>query len=377
MTIANYHFFSSQNRIVLACMLIVPLLLAVPLVIDMHSLKRNIFPSNEFGNRIHAYTDKGWKGNSTIDNFQADSSTITLVYALHEGARYPMVFLLISLDVSGKACDLSRYDRVSIRIREATNKQILMYIKTFLQGVSLYEDKYAGTLRHNEYTLSLSPGKHEYETGLNEFVTSKWWLDANKFNPYIIPVEKYDNVKSFDIQFNTAGSDYKIGRQEKISIEKIYFERPLSLLSIIPAVVMCLYYPCFAVFAFRARSRKARIPDQQPLGIANFRDKQLQRIKALLEAHYSDPDITTRMIYAETGIPPERVFRLLKESYHLTFKQIINAMRIKEAKRLLRESDLRVTEIAMKLGFGQHSYFNHLFKEQEGMTPSEFRDTAT
>jgi AraC-like DNA-binding protein len=364
------------------CMLVFPLLLAVPLSIELPNLKRDIFPALGFGNRVQLYTDNGWKGNSTIDKFHVDKTMLTLEYMLREGTQYPMVFILILLDVSGKACDLSQYDRVLIRIREATNSRILIFIKTFMPGMSRSGSENVMTLRHNEYTLILNQGVHEYDIELNEFVTSQWWLDDRNINPDNIPEEKYNRVISFDMQFNTRGSDYVIGKPEKISIERISFKRSPGLLAIVSVCIMCLYYVGYGALAFRTRSLRkvaARplILGQQPLDVTNFRDEQLLKIKTFLEVHYRDPDISTRIVYAELGIPPARVFTLLKEVFDLTFKEIINKMRIEEAKQLLLESDLRITEIAMKLGFGQHSYFNRLFKKHEGVTPSEYRDRSS
>jgi AraC-like DNA-binding protein len=372
------NLFLPRNRVIRFCMIIFPLILSVPLCVDLTNATRDIFPTQEFGNRVHAYADIGWKGHSTIDRFHVDGKIITLEYTLHEGAQYPMVFFLISLDVNGKACDLSGYDKVSIRMREATTKRILIYIKTFMPGVSQSGGEYAGTLRHNEYTLLLDPEMHEYEIGLHRFVTSKWWLDERKIDPYGIPPEKYDRVISLDMQFNPQGSDYMLGRQEKISIEKIYFSRLPALPAVALAIVMCIYYAVAGFLAFRSRkaAQYRQIPEQKHLDVTSIRDEQLHRIKAFLEAHYFDPDISTRMIYTTLGIPPARVFNLLKESYNLSFKQIINKMRIEEAKHLLLDSDLRITEIAMKLGFGQQSYFNRLFKKHEGISPSDYRDSA-
>jgi AraC-like DNA-binding protein len=359
-------------------MIVLPLVLAIPLCIDLFHVERAIFPAREFGNRIHTYTDRWANGRSTVDKFYVGSTILTLEYTLHEGARYPMVFFSVLLDSNGKACDLSRYDRVSIRIREATNRRILIYIKTFMEGVSRSGGENAGTLRHNEYTLSINPEIHEYEIGLDEFITSPWWIDARKIDPYRIPVERFDRIMSFDFQFNTQGSVYKTDRPEKISIEKISFKRPPALFAVVPACVMCAYYAVFAVLAFLSRLRrkvaaKLQIPEQQQLVVTTIREEQLQRINTFLKAHYNDPDISTRMIYTTLGIPSARVFNLLKGSYGLSFKQIINTMRIEEAKRLLLESDLPITEIAMRLGFNDLSYFSQLFKKHEGVTPSEFR----
>ena len=47
-------------------------------------------------------------------------------------------------------------------------------------------------------------------------------------------------------------------------------------------------------------------------------------------------------------------------------------LKLKEAKRLIRESSLNFTEIAELLGFNSLHYFSRLFKERVGMTPSEY-----
>jgi two-component system, response regulator YesN len=49
-------------------------------------------------------------------------------------------------------------------------------------------------------------------------------------------------------------------------------------------------------------------------------------------------------------------------------------VRIEEAKRLLRNSLLKVYEIAEKVGYKSNSYFSAVFKESCGMTPLEYRD---
>ena len=46
-----------------------------------------------------------------------------------------------------------------------------------------------------------------------------------------------------------------------------------------------------------------------------------------------------------------------------------------EAKRLLTNADMSVTEIAYDLNFQDNSYFNRFFKKNVGVTPDEFRKT--
>jgi len=49
--------------------------------------------------------------------------------------------------------------------------------------------------------------------------------------------------------------------------------------------------------------------------------------------------------------------------------------RIEQAKRLLRETDESVTNIAFMTGFHNSAYFGKMFKKLTGMTPGKFRQT--
>ena len=51
----------------------------------------------------------------------------------------------------------------------------------------------------------------------------------------------------------------------------------------------------------------------------------------------------------------------------------INNLRIEEAKRLLRQTNASIVEIAVSLGYNNDQSFNRYFKKNEGITPGEFR----
>ena len=53
--------------------------------------------------------------------------------------------------------------------------------------------------------------------------------------------------------------------------------------------------------------------------------------------------------------------------------KIINDKSILEAKRQLCYTDLKIKEIAFRLGFDEPSYFLKFFKRQTGILPAEFR----
>ena len=54
--------------------------------------------------------------------------------------------------------------------------------------------------------------------------------------------------------------------------------------------------------------------------------------------------------------------------------QFIRSIRLKRAAQLLVGSQYNVVEIADKVGFNAIKYFNRYFKEEFGMTPTQYRE---
>ncbi|MBD9009717.1 MAG: helix-turn-helix domain-containing protein [Clostridiales bacterium] len=57
----------------------------------------------------------------------------------------------------------------------------------------------------------------------------------------------------------------------------------------------------------------------------------------------------------------------------MNFFTYCNMLKIKDAKALLKESNISVTEVAYSVGFNNFSYFITTFKSLTGMTPLVWR----
>lgn len=64
--------------------------------------------------------------------------------------------------------------------------------------------------------------------------------------------------------------------------------------------------------------------------------------------------------------------RYFKKQTNMTFTDFVNNYRINQAKLLLLQNSC-ITEICFQVGFESLSYFNKLFKQHVGETPSEFK----
>lgn len=368
--------FHKLSKTIFCCLISFPLLLLIFPIITLVRSSLTVFPTDDLANRISALNDSIWNGNSKIEEFAYDNKTLTLKYILKEGAASPLVFITLNLGAIDKPLDLSDYHWVSLRIKEATNKRIMIFIKTYLSGTSLPEPKNGHTLRHNQYILQLIPGRHQYRIKLEDFQTPAWWIEYLQVDQKLLPKESFQKVMTIDMQFNQEGSDYKINKPESITIEKISFHRSVSVFNYFLIGIIALYYPVIGglLLGRSLKEKKEKFPKQRELLIPSYKERDLLQIKEFIETNYNSADISTRMVSESLGIPQSRVFELLKEEYGLTFKQLINKMRIDEAKRLLKETDFKIIDIALNLGFNNVSYFNNLFKMLEGETPSDYRE---
>lgn len=79
---------------------------------------------------------------------------------------------------------------------------------------------------------------------------------------------------------------------------------------------------------------------------------ELAEMAGLSKFHFS------RLFKEATGVSPSQ--------YHLNLRMI-------EARRLLRETEESVINIALDVGYNNPSHFAHVFHRETGMTPSEYR----
>jgi len=71
---------------------------------------------------------------------------------------------------------------------------------------------------------------------------------------------------------------------------------------------------------------------------------------------------------------PQYLCRVYKQETGIGLSEYIAEVRLSKAKELLRDSYLKVHEIALMVGFDSPAYFNRFFKKLEKITPLEYRE---
>lgn len=89
---------------------------------------------------------------------------------------------------------------------------------------------------------------------------------------------------------------------------------------------------------------------------------------------YFHSAFTVGDIAEEFNISRNYVFKLCKEHYGQSPKQIIQELRMNQASQLLRGSNSQVKEIASTVGYRDAFSFSKMFKEYYGYSPTQFRN---
>lgn len=101
-----------------------------------------------------------------------------------------------------------------------------------------------------------------------------------------------------------------------------------------------------------------------------------KKITDYLEQHYTEPDLSVSGIAEIFHLHPSYLGTVFKKVHHTSILQYLADIRIAEAKKLLCEKELKISEIAEATGFSDVYYFSKKFKKICGKSPKEYAAEA-
>lgn len=121
------------------------------------------------------------------------------------------------------------------------------------------------------------------------------------------------------------------------------------------------------------RSVRYPQPGKATAAISSRHERTVREVMEYLNEHYAE-NLELRDISRLFRLDPRYLNSLFKTVTHTTIIQYLIRLRVEKAKRLLRFTGMSITDIALDTGFCDCQYFCRMFKQLEGLTPSEFRD---
>jgi len=98
-------------------------------------------------------------------------------------------------------------------------------------------------------------------------------------------------------------------------------------------------------------------------------------LQQLMERNFCQPEFSISVIADTYHVSISRMSVLFKKEMGLGFTDCLWQMRLKKAQELLSATDLSIDEISVTVGYLNPNSFRRKFKQETGLSPSQYRDS--
>lgn len=101
-------------------------------------------------------------------------------------------------------------------------------------------------------------------------------------------------------------------------------------------------------------------------------NRLFEAAKTHIENHLSE-DISPEQLCGVLGVGRTRLYDIFKSEANMGVSRYILRRRMQTARKLLKTTDRRVSQIARDVGFADYNYFSRVYKKTYGKAPKQYR----
>ncbi|MEO1451604.1 MAG: AraC family transcriptional regulator, partial [Bacteroidota bacterium] len=102
----------------------------------------------------------------------------------------------------------------------------------------------------------------------------------------------------------------------------------------------------------------------------------IDRIITYIISHLNKPQLGAAELAQEMALSKTQLYRKIKAVSGQSTAIFIRNVRLDQARQLLKEDSLSITDVAYMTGFSDPNYFSRKFKERFGQSPRSLRKTG-
>lgn len=147
-----------------------------------------------------------------------------------------------------------------------------------------------------------------------------------------------------------------------------YIEKPIDYQSVVTALMRA-----DNVLDIRKMAHKVKNVDRaRQMEKTEAQNAAIARILRYIHENYNQ-EFGLDELSELVGMTPAYLSGLFKDNTGISYVKYLTAVRMNNAKRMLQNGE-KAMAVAEKVGYREYNYFCKVFKKQEGITPTEYRD---
>ncbi len=306
---------------------------------------------------IH-YTDN----NDTIKSISTitkTDSSLFLSYTLNKKVLNPYV------GISIKNKEQFDFENKEIILEFSSDKSQRFHVFLDIQ----FNDTLNCTLRH---PITVIPTQKIYKLQTSDFIIPPWWYKRHKISQNLLKTLDFKKGQRIIFEF---GWHQGKGVYREISINSIQISSNNKLIYFISSILLFLLQ--LVIFLPPTLKKKKEVViDYQAQETTEEVTTEISEVTQLIKyigKHYDNPKLSLKLIKKDLKIHENKISPLIKSHLQISYKDYLNQVRITEAKRLLKNTELNINEIATLVGYNNSPTFNRIFKEKEEISPTDYR----
>lgn len=311
--------------------------------------------------KLSTYTDAK---DSDIKIVQDDFSGVTAKLTLGHEAKYPVAGLhFIPIDSFLNLKSYKEIEIVTLPNCDDFNLTLLLFEEGFSQFGR------GDTHRYLQLQSTISPHGDTIRHTIRDMPTPFWWFSMNSIEREDLGKRDYSRCSGIAI---SAHPSLNPGDSSTLAIKSITLKKdntlPFQIASAAAAMLLVI------LLIVKLKSPAIRHIPIEPQSVEL--EPRAKKLFITIARHYSESSFNLEVCSAKTDLSPYHIRKIIQSEHRCSFPDYLKLVRIIEAERLLLETESDIKEIAYRVGFSHPSSFARSFKEKNGTSPSQFRESG-
>jgi len=322
---------------------------------------------------ISEFVDKADGGKSLL-KLEKGNDKLSLKFTLRDGYTYPYAGIVIN-KADYQKFSLNDY-QLKLKVEASDDIRLSIRFTQFIDKYSKSEDY--NTLPIFIKTIGLHKGENKIDVAaknINE--VPDWWIAKNPKAASLVNEVPLDNTVQMWI-FCEKNSAVPLDKEFTLHISEFSLEGgtywPYILAFLLIYGIIIFIYIKISAPKESAEDVKIVLTPIEKIETEDRLPKFQSEILNYIGSNYRNSNLKLLDVAQSIGLSKKTVSDILKECTGKNFRQYLNFIRMNEATRLLKESDLQIAEIADAVGYNNIQHFNRVFKEIYDISPKSFRN---